>query len=537
MPQLYIQAYDENMRQLAYRHYLRYRNGLPRLLEDYARDPEEPSQAAEIFRRCGFVVIRGAIGEEQRRELHLACERETAELLALDPERRGNNFETWVPGGSVRNRWSWGIASKSRQLLHKAEWARLADVPSLRDVLDGILGIPGEDYVVSGAGGDLCGPGCKCDNYQSLHDDLAMTLPDEICRTQARQDRNSPMVSVAFVVDPLGISWESGPLRINAGRHWDDPADGSPRTPPKLSNELHESKLGTLCPLPPGSAVLRDTRCWHGGTPNISCSARYLPSVEYTRVRPSLGNTSAGPRFASGLCSTVARTMPHAIFEALGQRARVLCAMVVEETPFEHGYREDLGTGLGPLDSHRRDGTLCGMHPSESRPYSRWVRRRPRDAPLDVLAFQNAFSSRHLSAHPEQALVHQWSDPEGDWEDSWWVLELVQEPNHSSNLEASATANTRGITGAAVAGATAACCLRSHRLGEGKAPRYLAALGSTSRAVLCQDRDSQFAHWVFMPDPQGSSDVQIIRNVATRAFLTISDEGHVPGHRACPRPL
>ena len=40
-------------------------------------------------------------------------------------------------------------------------------------------------------------------------------------------------------------------------------------------------KTSTLCPLPAGSCIVRDNRCWHGGTPNLSAEPRLLPNVEY----------------------------------------------------------------------------------------------------------------------------------------------------------------------------------------------------------------------------------------------------------------
>eukprot|EP00929_Paragymnodinium_shiwhaense_P086808 TRINITY_DN47231_c0_g2_i1.p1 TRINITY_DN47231_c0_g2~~TRINITY_DN47231_c0_g2_i1.p1 ORF type:complete len:106 (+),score=20.49 TRINITY_DN47231_c0_g2_i1:402-719(+) len=41
------------------------------------------------------------------------------------------------------------------------------------------------------------------------------------------------------------------------------------------------SKLQTLCPVPAGSAIIRDNRAWHGGTPNLNGKTRTLANVEY----------------------------------------------------------------------------------------------------------------------------------------------------------------------------------------------------------------------------------------------------------------
>ena len=40
-------------------------------------------------------------------------------------------------------------------------------------------------------------------------------------------------------------------------------------------------KLSTVCPAPAGSAIFRDVRCWHGGTPNLSREVRAAPNIEY----------------------------------------------------------------------------------------------------------------------------------------------------------------------------------------------------------------------------------------------------------------
>ena len=40
-------------------------------------------------------------------------------------------------------------------------------------------------------------------------------------------------------------------------------------------------KLSTVCPTPAGTAIFRDIRAWHGGTPNLSRDVRAMPNVEY----------------------------------------------------------------------------------------------------------------------------------------------------------------------------------------------------------------------------------------------------------------
>ena len=40
-------------------------------------------------------------------------------------------------------------------------------------------------------------------------------------------------------------------------------------------------RLSTVCPAPAGSIMIRDTRAWHGGTPNVSDETRSIPNLEF----------------------------------------------------------------------------------------------------------------------------------------------------------------------------------------------------------------------------------------------------------------
>ena len=40
-------------------------------------------------------------------------------------------------------------------------------------------------------------------------------------------------------------------------------------------------RLSTLVGAPAGAGVFRDTRAWHGATPNVSREIRAMPNVEY----------------------------------------------------------------------------------------------------------------------------------------------------------------------------------------------------------------------------------------------------------------
>ena len=92
-------------------------NGMPGL--EILR-PDEVDAAVRIFYRDGFVVVRDVLTADQVRFLRQGCEREAAEVVALDPSRDGNRHG---------NRYSWGGASLTNSVLHREEWVMLVDLP------------------------------------------------------------------------------------------------------------------------------------------------------------------------------------------------------------------------------------------------------------------------------------------------------------------------------------------------------------------------------------------------------------------------
>ena len=50
---------------------------------------------------------------------------------------------------------------------------------------------------------------------------------------------------------------------------------------PQLDDEPLWMKRSTVCPVAAGTAIIRDPRAWHGGTPNLSNETRCMPNVEY----------------------------------------------------------------------------------------------------------------------------------------------------------------------------------------------------------------------------------------------------------------
>ena len=67
----------------------------------------------------------------------------------------------------------------------------------------------------------------------------------------------------------------------------------------------------------PAANRLRGVQAWHGATPNVSREIRAMPNVEY------------GAPWLNG--RSVARTMPHAVWETLSPHARHLARYVKAE--------------------------------------------------------------------------------------------------------------------------------------------------------------------------------------------------------------
>ena len=304
--------------------------------------PDEVERIARIFRRDGFVVVRDLLDPERLERFRAGCVRLLARLLEL-PGVDGRQYLTET--GRLPHRYSYGTCSGSRQLLHEAEWAEMVDLPTTTPILQAIFG--SSDYLVVGAGGDLCLPGAV--EYQHLHADIVDHQKiEEVRLAQARQlgievperpeqldvptsrlilDRTPPLVTINFAMSEL--TWENGPIRQIPGTHT------SVQRPPSTRWEPQWMKTSTLVGAPAGAGVFRDNRAWHGATPNLGREVRALPNVEYG---------------APWLADAAHPTMPHEVWYSLSPYARHISRLVKCE-------RGDWPTGAGvmhPLASERR---------------------------------------------------------------------------------------------------------------------------------------------------------------------------------------
>lgn len=97
--------------------------------------------------------------------------------------------------------------------------------------------------------------------------------------------------------------------------------------PPDLVQELRRRPRwlsSRLFFLEAGDCVVRDVRVWHGGCPNLSRAARYLPSIE-------VASRDLVARYADRDDAWPKKGLPAAHAQAMSPRARRLCTAVTAE--------------------------------------------------------------------------------------------------------------------------------------------------------------------------------------------------------------
>jgi len=299
----------------ALRERLRRGNGMPGL-EILA--PHEIERARRIFFRDGFVVVRDLLDPDALAAFREASARALSQILAI-PGFGGRKYVTET--NRLPHRYSYGTSSASRHLLHDPVWASMIDRPTTTPLVESLFG--GEYWVV-GAGGDLCLPGAI--EYQTLHSDareeyqlpqgrleqaarLGVELRSDELDHKTRQlifVRTPPRITINFLMSDL--TWENGPIRQIPG------TQVRPDSPPTQGAEPMWMRLSTLVGAPAGAGVIRDTRAWHGATPNLSREIRAMPNVEYGA--PWLDDTMFKP------------SMPHEIWADLSPHAQAISGRI-----------------------------------------------------------------------------------------------------------------------------------------------------------------------------------------------------------------
>ena len=185
--------------------------------------------------------------------------------------------------------------------LHHPEWAMLVDLRTVLPTLEAVW--QSRDFTCMGAGGDYSLPGAK---IQRLHSDVGEILHDPLGLVTTR-DLPAPFIVVNFLL--VDFTRENGAIRFVPGTQ-------RSRAPiPSLEEEPAWMRESLLC-APAGTAVVRDVRCWHGGTPNTSDQSRPMTSVGY---------------HAPWYRPREAAVLPRRLYETLSPRARELCRHLVQE--------------------------------------------------------------------------------------------------------------------------------------------------------------------------------------------------------------
>ncbi len=232
-------------------------------------EPGDIESIVRVFRRDGFVVVADVLTADQVDYLKAGCDQVVSEIQAVDPDGYGNR-------GS--HRYSFGSASTTRSQIHRPEWQMLLDLPPITPIVTAIFGR--DDYVMRGAGGDMCLPGAH--RYQPLHSDLGDWRSAEATPSNTFHDPTGdvsirdlpcPHVCLNFLtVDATPINGAT--RQIPGSQHSRAPI-------PTLDEEPEWMRLSAVCPAPAGSVQIRDVRAWHGGTPNVSDEVRSIPNVEF----------------------------------------------------------------------------------------------------------------------------------------------------------------------------------------------------------------------------------------------------------------
>jgi len=225
----------------------------------------DTERAAEVFHRDGFVVIKDALNAEQLATARRGADRVIAEqMAAVDPAKANRGL--W--------RYSFG------QQLQHPEWQMLVDLDTVLPTVDAIWA--SKDYTCSGAGGDYSAPGAK---IQALHSDMGEMIHDPRGHASIR-DLPAPFIVVNFPL--VDFTVENGATRFVPC------TQRSRERIPTIEEEPLWMQQNYLC-APAGSALVRDVRCWHGGSENRSDIIRPMVSVGYFAPwysRPSIASTA-----------------------------------------------------------------------------------------------------------------------------------------------------------------------------------------------------------------------------------------------------
>jgi len=248
--------------------------------------PDEVEAAAAVFHRDGFVCVTEALTPEQLAFAQAGAQRVIAEQrAAFGLEKMNRGFARHSFGDQI----------------HHPEWAMLVDLPTTLPILRAIWN--STDFTCMGAGGDYSLPGAQ---IQPLHSDMGEFFHDPQGMVTFH-DVAATFIVVNFLMTDFTV--ENGAIRFV-------PCTQRSRVPPPgLDEEPAWMRTNHLC-APAGTGVIRDVRCWHGGTANRSDHVLPMTSVGY---------------YAQWRRARTDRVLPRARFEVMSGRAQDLCRLLVAD--------------------------------------------------------------------------------------------------------------------------------------------------------------------------------------------------------------
>jgi hypothetical protein len=230
----------------------------------------EIDKAVDTFFRYGFVVLSDALNPLEAQSLREIVQRKADEVVR---QHEAGVLRVDMSRGKYRYSFD--------DFGHCPEWEFLAQNEKILAIVKAIW--RGRAFRAVSTGGDFVLPG---GTWQPLHSDEGWWSAGE---------QLPEVLTVNFYVSH--VLPHGGPLRQ---------IPGTARFPlPQLMLNSQEPQWmkESIITGPPGTVILRDSRSWHGGTPNTSGETRYMPNLAYvlrdTRPR-RLGSEAAAAQLDQG---------------------------------------------------------------------------------------------------------------------------------------------------------------------------------------------------------------------------------------------
>ena len=258
------------------------------MLEIEILEAHETERAKKVLLRDGFVAIKDILKGQKLKRIQDAAARAIQEIVDADPERKGNRGH---------HRYSFGSQ------IHHIEWAELVDLPPIWSIAEAVW--DSGDFICSAAGGDFSLPKAEIQPLHSDHNEMGFT--DPWVHQITLRDLPPPRRCVNFLM--VDFTKENGAIRqIPCTQRSNAPIPTLEEEPLWMKNCI----IGA----PAGTALVRDVRCWHGGTANNSDYPRPMTNTEY---------------YAPWFRQHLSKCLPHENYRQMPARAPHLCRYIVQD--------------------------------------------------------------------------------------------------------------------------------------------------------------------------------------------------------------